>query len=578
MVDADRKHRFLTGAGIRSLQGIAVVVATIALAACGGKAPGSDSSGTGGGSISSIEVSTSKSSMAARADESVDVTVTALNASRRALSGVAVQIAASSGVLAVSSTATDGSGKVTAKFTLGQDRSNRTVTIQASGGGATGSATIQVTGTTLSLSSNTSVVSGASATAKLTARLLDAASQPISGAAVVFSTNQGNLNLGTTTTDSGGFASAEIAGISSSATVTAQAGNTSSNVTILASGTGGETPQPAGVVIRDLIIQANPSVTGPNQAGNSGNFSAIEVRVFGDLGTTQNIPVKNAPVRFRIASSPALGTLDVNTSTNPALTNDTGLATNRFVPGSATSGTDFVVICASVDGLDAPSTPGVSFPGNPCGANEKAVRLTIAQAALFVKLSTDNLLLVTDGGLTRTKQFTVNVTDAAGRGVPGVLITPRLLPLNYYKGFYFFDDIAPPRPDGATAAPNAWLPAARVQCANEDTNFNGILDPADNNANGDAFVWPGQIAAVSVENNGLTDATGFVVMKVKFGVRFGTWADYQVEARASVGGSEGLATTDYLLSVLVDEVKNKDLAPAWAVSPFGTSGSCNNPN
>lgn len=567
MVEATRTRKLADNLLAALSRGLVLAAAVGALASCGGNAPGSDP--TGAGAVASVEVSTSKSAMAARADESVTITVTAVDGSRRGVSGAKVQLAADSGVISSGTTTTDSSGKLTATFTLGQDRSNRTVNITASTSGSSGSATIQVTGTTVTLSSNTSVVSNASATAKLTARLLDAASQPISGAVVQLSTTQGSLSSTTATTDAGGVATADITGISSAATITARAGNTSSSVSILASGTTTVSPEPAGIVIQDFIIQANPAVTGPNQGGNTGNFSVLEVRVFGTLGATPNLPVKNAPVRFRIASTPALGSLEVDTSTNPALTNEVGLAGNRFIPGAATSGTDFIVICASVSGLAAPATPGVNFPGNPCTAGEKAVRLTIAQQALFVKISVDNTLAATDGGLTRTNRFIVGVTDAAGRGVPGVQITPRLLPLFYYKGFYVFDP---------TEGVASWVPATYVQCANEDTNFNGTLDATDNNLNGDAFVWPGQIAALSMDNGGITDSTGFVIGRAKFGARYGSWADYQLEARASVSGTEGLATELFSLGVLVSEAKNKDVAPTWVTSPFGTGGSCASPN
>ncbi len=112
----------------------------------------------------------------------------------------------------------------------------------------------------------------------------------------------------------------------------------------------------------------------------------------------------------------------------------------------------------------------------------------------------------------------------------------------------------------------------------EDTNFNGILDSQDDNHNGDAFVWPGQAAAVSVANNGVTDSTGFVILSLKYGQRFGTWAEYQIEARASVGGSEGLAQFDYLLDVATADVKNKEAAPGFQFSPFGVATSCADPN
>jgi hypothetical protein len=257
--------------------------------------------------------------------------------------------------------------------------------------------------------------------------------------------------------------------------------------------------------------------------------------------------------------------LEIDTSANPVLSNDIGLASNRFIPGSATTGTDAIVICASVVGLATPATPGLDFPGNPCSADEKPVRLTVAQQALFVKISTDNQIEKTDGGLTYTKKFTVNVTDAAGRGVPGVAVTPRLLPLGYSKGYY-------------TLGEEQWSKAADLFCTNEDTNFNGILDTQDNNENGDAFVWPGQAAAISVANNGVTDGTGFVILSLKYGQRFGTWAIYQIEARAAVGGTEGVAQFDYGLDVATPDVKNKEATPGFQTSPYGTGVVCSDPN
>jgi hypothetical protein len=550
----------------RWLRVAAVLAGAAVVAASGDEAPGAATgSGTSGPStVASIEMSTSRSSIAARAGESVDITVTALDSSRRAVPDVPVTMSADSGVLTSATGVTDASGKLVAKFELGQDRSNRTVTVKATAGSLSSSATIQVTGTTLTLTSNASSVSGPSATAKLSARLIDAASEPISGAAIVFSTDQGTLSASSSTTDASGTASVDISGITSAANVVAKSGTTVGTVTIRASTTGPVTLEPTGVVIKDLIIQANPAVTGPNQPGNTGNFSTIDVRVFGSVGTTDNVQVRNAPVRFRIATTPPYGALEVDTSINAALSNDAGLATNRFIPGGATTGTDAIVVCASVDGLAAPATPGLEFPGNPCKANEKPVRLTVAQQALFVKISTDNQIEKTDGGLTYTKKFTVNVTDAAGRGVPGVVVTPRLLPLYYHKGFY-------------TLGTESWVKQADLACPNEDTNFNGILDGQDKNDNGDAFVWPGQAAAVSVANNGVTDGTGFVILSLKYGQRFGTWAVYQIEARASVGGTEGVAQFDYGLDVATSDIKNKEATPGFQTSPYGVATTCTNP-
>lgn len=556
--------------------------ALLFLSACGSQAPGTSTDPAGGTSgVASLEITASRTSVPARAGETVDLTVTALDASRRALGSVPLTLQATSGIVTASATATDTSGKLTAQFGLGQDRSNRTVTVSANAGAIASTIAIDVTGTTLALSSNPSSVAGASATARLTARLLDANSQPIGGSAVTFGTNQGTLSTNTATTDATGVALVDISGISTAATVTAQAGNTSANVTINATGQGNAGLLPTGIVLRDFTVQANPAVFGTNQAGNTGNFSLIEARVTGAVGGTDNIAAQNAPVRFRLASAPPLGTLEINTATTPALTNATGLASNRLIAGANPSGTDAVIVCVGVDGL-TPATAG-NNAGTTCNAQEKAVRLTIAQQALFVRISFNNEIQKVDNNLNYEKLFSVVVTDAAGRGVPGIQVTPRLLPINYLKGNYAFLRPAAGQPGtpqwvrGRTDAA-MFLADGEVVCPNEDTNFNGILDPTDQNTNNDANVWPGQAAAISIDNNGRTDATGFVIIRVKHGQRFATWATYQIEARAAVGGTEGRATVDYVLGVAAEDVLNENATPGFVLSPFGNAGACTNPN
>jgi len=52
-----------------------------------------------------------------------------------------------------------------------------------------------------------------------------------------------------------------------------------------------------------------------------------------------------------------------------------------------------------------------------------------------------------------------------------------------------------------------------------------------------------------------------VILSLKYGQRFGTWAVYQIEARASVGGTEGVAQFDYGLDVASSDIKNKEATP-----------------
>jgi hypothetical protein len=308
-------------------------------------------------------------------------------------------------------------------------------------------------------------------------------------------------------------------------------------------------------------VQVNPSVVGPNAGGATTNFSQLDVRVTGDAGTALGIPVGSAPVRIRIASTPAFGTLSVDTTTSPVLTNGSGLASARFIAGPSTTGTDQIVVCASVDGV-------ATLPGGgqaPCGANEKSAKLTISQQPLFVRISTNNEIQKVNNNLDYEKLFSIYVTNAAGQGVAGAPVSVRLLPKYYWKGSMAYLN-------------GRWTPSpAPVQCDNEDLNFNGVLDTGDNNLNNDAFLWPGQSAAFTLDNNGVTDSAGFVNLRVRHGQRFYFWAEYQIEARAATAGSERLTTYDYRLSAAEADV-TATATPGFRLSPFGQATVCTDPN
>jgi len=291
------------------------------------------------------------------------------------------------------------------------------------------------------------------------------------------------------------------------------------------------------------------------------------VRVTGDVGTAVGVPVANAPVRFRIASSPPFGKLSIDTTASPVLSNGGGLVSARFVAGAATTGTDQIVVCASVDGVATLPPPATA---SPCNANERAVNLTISQQPLFVKISTDEKIAVVFSNQLYEKVFVVYVTDAAGRGVPNAQVSTRLLPLKYYKGSMAYSMVTPA----------GWRFVARTQCDNEDKNFNGVLDSVDVDLNMDGRLWPGQSATVSLDNNGLTATgsdAGYVLLRVRHGKSFSFYADYQIEARAATGGSETSTSYVYTLGAAEADVTGT-ATPGFVVSPFGTAAVCTDKN
>lgn len=549
---------------LRFLTALMAVASGVVMLACGGDpAPGpAPTNPTTVVPLAALEVTVAKPTLDAKADQATTVTVTAVDANRRALSDVPVSLSASSGILSGQSDKTDAQGRVTATFGLGADRGNRDVTITAKSGTVIGAAGIAVSGATLTLTASPPTAADATTSVDISASVTDAAKVPLGGVVVSFVTNGGTLSSAVATTSASGIAKVTLTGVSANTHVVATGANATGQADVQAGSAALPDPVPTGVAIKDLTVQANPSVIGPNSGTSETNFSQIDVRVTGDLGTAVGIPVGNAHVRLRIASSPPFGKLSIDTTASPVLTNLGGLVSARFIAGAATTGTDQIVVCASVDNVATLPNGGVA----PCNANEKAVNLTISQQPLFVRISTNNEIAKVNNNLDYEKLFSIYVTDAAGKGVAGVPVSVRLLPLNYYKGQMGF----------TTGV--GWAPVPPVtQCANEDLNFNGVLDSGDADLNKDGILWPGQSAAFTLDNNGVTDSSGFVVLRIRHGQRFYFWAEYQIEARAATAGSERLTTFNYRLSAAKADVDSES-TPGFAISPFGIANVCTNPN
>ena len=543
----------------------AVAAAALLVAACGGEeAPGPDSTTPTtptSAALAALEVTSAKATIEAKADQTTTVTVTAIDANRRALADVPVTLSSNSGVLSGASETTDSNGNLTATLGLGADRGNRDILITATSGTIVSTATVQVAGTTLTLSASPPTAQTATTPVEISASVVDAAKVPLGGVVVSFVTTGGTLSSAVATTDAAGIAKVTLTGVTADVSVTAGGANVGGKVDVKAGSTTLPPLSPAGVLVKDLTVQVNPSVVGPNAGGATTNFSQLDVRVTGDAGTALGIPVGSAPVRIRIASTPAFGTLSVDTTTSPVLTNGSGLASARFIAGPSTTGTDQIVVCASVDGV-------ATLPGGgqaPCGANEKSAKLTISQQPLFIRISTNNEIQKINNNLDYEKLFSIYVTNAAGQGVAGAPVSVRLLPRFYWKGSMAYLN-------------GRWTPSpAPVQCGNEDLNFNGVLDTGDNNENMDGFLWPGQSAAFTLDNNGVTDSAGFVNLRVRHGQRFYFWAEYQIEARAATAGSERLTTFDYRLSAAEADV-TATASPGFRLSPFGQGIACTDPN
>lgn len=547
---------------------------SLALVACGG---GGGDAGTpafasggatgGGGTVvtppvaadlildaSSLQLTNSSSS-------STTLTVTAVNATRVVVAGVAVQFSADSdGVLAQSSTTTDSAGRVNATLSIGGNRANRLITVTATSGTVTKTIAVQVVGTRITSTLVPAIVPPGGR-GEVQYRVIDQAGNAMVGQPVAVSAP------GLTATPPAGGAAA-VTGANGDYKFSYTAPATASNYPI-ATTIGGVTdtqtlrvqaaasvdPVPATITIASASISANPSVVGVNLAGAASNRSEIRA-LFLAAG---NVPVKNVRVRFDLAGDPNSigGTFSTGNSTLYA--DDNGIVSTAYIPGLRSSPTNGVTVRACYGTTDA--DPNLLS----CTTNA-VVRLTLVSDPLGVSIGTNETIVV--GDLTYTKRFLVSVADSAGNAKGDVGLSVSLDLPQYRKGFY-------------SVVGDSWVKVGgdSAVCSNEDNNRNGVLETGEDR-NVSSRLDPGRSDVTVRLLRSTTAADGTAIVEITYAKSFGSWVDAWITVAASgVSGTEGRATF-VLAPIPVDAaaIKNTDIPPAFVRSPYGIVGNCTSPN
>jgi hypothetical protein len=191
-----------------------LLVTALLVAGCGG---GSTLSGNGGGTasvVSHVSVSTAPSDIAADGTTSATLSATVTDASNVAVSGVEVSFAVSAGgVLTVTQRTTDGSGVATATVKASTATAGTTLTVTATAGSVSGTASVNVIAIQQALSLATDspqIPSDGSKSAALSAQLTDANNNALAGVTVSFVTNSGVLQIVQAVTDATGVAKATL--------------------------------------------------------------------------------------------------------------------------------------------------------------------------------------------------------------------------------------------------------------------------------------------------------------------------------------------------------------------------------
>lgn len=251
----------------RILWGLLILVSLVGSGCgAGGKINGvDDGDGAGGaGSINSLNLSASKLTLDTNGTDKIDFTVFAKDANNSAASNAAISVASTGGFLSANSVTTNATGQATFTLGVGDEKNNRQISVTLTAGAVVNAQTITIRGTTLSLLASDTVTTPTDATPiELTATLRDAAGQPISDAAISFTSSLSNsfipsagyvFTTGRTgITDSAGLFKVKYTGTNTGVdTVTAASSGTMNNVSL--------TSNAVSLAFFGFTVPANPSI------------------------------------------------------------------------------------------------------------------------------------------------------------------------------------------------------------------------------------------------------------------------------------------------------------------------------
>jgi hypothetical protein len=129
-----------------------------------------------------------------------------------------------------------------------------------------------------------------------------------------------------------------------------------------------------------------------------------------------------------------------------------------------------------------------------------------------------------------------------------------------------------------------------AECLDEDINRNGVLDVVptvlvDEDTNMNGRIEAGNIALVSAQGgipgqaaNVITDATGSALVDVLYPQSYHGWVEVEIEAKASVAGTETRRSQTFVLDAKAEDITNTSASPPGVLSPFGENSWDLGPN
>ncbi|MGH8199779.1 MAG: beta strand repeat-containing protein [Steroidobacteraceae bacterium] len=620
---------------------MAVAVATLALAGCGGGTgplTGSASSGSSGPTnTTKYTVSLLSSSPQMPSDGSTPATITALveDSSNNVVSAVPVTFTASSGAMEVTQGATGDTGTATATLSTGGDSSDRQITVTGVAGATTATVTVSVIGTKLSLSGPTSLIIGNAG--NYTATLVDSAGKPIANQSVTVKSANGNTISATpVTTNSTGEATFTLTAANSGAdTITASADGIEAtqavsvsneafafsspangaqiaigtsktvSVTWVNSGTPVNSQPVTFATTRGTFassgtstatVNTNSSGTatvtvsstnaGPATISASGSSVSTQISVDFIATTPASINVQASPTSVA-TQGPSSITATVRDANNNLVPNQTVDFTLSDLTGGALSaataitnaeGQATVVYTA---GSTTSATNGVTVTATVQGTSvTSSTTLTVSGQTAFLSLGTGNLI----SAYSNTQYllpYSVQAVDSSGHGISGVIVSFTVTSLGYLKGARVYS--TPPGTWETISSTDSGDADVYVLdgidgCLSEDTNDNGILDTNPHeDYNGNGKLDPGLVASTDV-SSATTNSAGSASLNLIYPKDHAYYVAVMLTATATVSGTQSSTSVQFWLPGEATDFSDSKTAPPGPVSPYGIGITCIDPN
>lgn len=326
------------------------VLATLALAACGGSSDCGTSfantCGSSGGS-SVAKITLSADTMSIPADGSVPANITALakDAKNNAVSGVTITFSSNAGSLVVSQAITDTSGIAKAALSASGVAAGGSISVTATTGSASANVAISVVNTQRTVSLQTSqaqIPSDGSKLATITALVRDANNNVLPGVSVNFVATSGALTVTQGTTDSSGVATATLGAgtdpTNRTITVTVTAGAATANLPVSVTGTSLTLSGPANLVITN---NGSYDVLLTNSSGQGISGATVAVSSSAGNALAPSMLTTNSSGRATFTLTASVGGPDTITATALGLTQQKSVdvSTQSFSISSPADGT-----------------------------------------------------------------------------------------------------------------------------------------------------------------------------------------------------------------------------------------------